>query len=184
MSNALVDTSSIPGWGVDADPENDPTYPMRHTNDQQSRGLNWVRPVQQKPHVEILCSIEHKRLPSVVGTSTPPSGVSGMIRRWAFQRSESDWWHWLMLMGADRINVIEGVLHDVAEGRVPNVPAEMGFNAEWQHNKQGFAKKIGVTLVIFAVTLAVLQSRHAKRPSPPIGDVRSGRRWPSQRRVR
>ena len=176
MSNALIDKSSIPGWGVGADPENDPTYPMRHIDDQQSRGLNWVRPVQQKPDVEVLCSIEHNRLPCVVGTSTPPTGLSGMIRRWAFHRSESDWWHWLMLMGADRIGVIEGVLQDVAEGRIPNIPAEMGFRAEWQHNKQGLAKKIGVTLAISAIVLAVLQTRRPRRPSRGVDDVRSGPR--------
>ena len=25
-------TRDIPGWGMDADPENDPTYPMKHAN--------------------------------------------------------------------------------------------------------------------------------------------------------
>jgi hypothetical protein len=29
MRANAVDTSTIPGWGVDADPENDPTYPIR-----------------------------------------------------------------------------------------------------------------------------------------------------------
>jgi hypothetical protein len=139
-----IDTSAIPGWGVDADPENDPTYPIRHQEDQQSRGLTWSRPARQQPDVEILQSIEHNRLPAVVGTSTPPSGVSGMIRRYAFRRSESDWLHWLLLMGADRINVVEGVLADLSRGKVPNIPGEMGARAEWEHNRKGFAAKAGV----------------------------------------
>ena len=58
MTNALVDTSTIPGWGVDADPQNDPTFPMRHQEDQRDRGLTWQRPDQQKPTVEVLRSIE------------------------------------------------------------------------------------------------------------------------------
>jgi hypothetical protein len=38
------------------------------------------RPPQQESDVEILQSIEHIRTPAVFGTSTPPSGVSGMVR--------------------------------------------------------------------------------------------------------
>ena len=171
MSKALVDTATIPGWGVDADPENDPTYPIRHQEDQKDRGLTWSRPDQQAPTVEILRSIEHNRLPAVVGTSTPPSGVSGMIRRYAFRRSESDWWHWLLLMGADRINVVEGVIEVLAAGKVPNVPAEMGVVAEWKHNKTGLATKIGVGLALTAVLAFALRGRtpvaEPALPAPP-----------------
>lgn len=159
MTNALTDTASIPGWGIDANPDNDPTYPMRHIEDQRSRGLTWERPAQQQPEVEILRSIEHNRLPAVMGTSTPPSWLSGAIRRAAFRRSESDWWHWLMLMGADRINVVEGVVQDLARGRVPNIPGEMGIRSEWRHNKRGLATKVGVTLGVSAVLFGLWRAR-------------------------
>src|SRR3954462_13063653 len=131
-----VDTSKIPGWGVDADPRNDPGYPMRDMShdDRSISGLNWPRPAQQVEEVEVLMSIEHNRLPAVFGTSTPPSGLSGIIRRIAFRRSESDWWHWLMLMGADRLNVVEGVVSDVVHLRLPNIPAEMGMKSDWKYN--------------------------------------------------
>jgi hypothetical protein len=109
--------------------------------------------------VEILQSIEHNRQPAVVGTSTPPSGLSGVIRRIAFRRSESDWLHWLMLMGADRINVVEGVVADLADGRVPNIAAEMGIAAEWQHNKVGLAKKAGVALIVSVGLFALVRAR-------------------------
>lgn len=161
MSNARFDTAAIPGWGVDADPENDPTYPMRDTEN-QTRGLTWARPARQVPEVEILQSIEHNRLPAVIGTSTPPTGLSGMIRRAAFRRSESDWWHWLMLMGADRLNVVEGVVHDLSRGRIPNIPAEMGVRAEYRHNPKSLAKKAGVALALGALLFA--WSRRTRRP--------------------
>jgi hypothetical protein len=47
----LVDTSTISGWGVDADSENDPTYPIRDQS--QDRGLtrDWDRPPVQQPDV-------------------------------------------------------------------------------------------------------------------------------------
>ena len=39
------------------------------------------------------------------------SWISGAMRRLAFRWSESHWLHWLMLMGADRVNVVEGFRH-------------------------------------------------------------------------
>ena len=167
MSNAIVDTSTIPGWGIDADPQNDPTYPMRHIED-QTRGLTWDRPAQQPVDVEVLQSIEYVRSPAVTGTSTPPSGLSGMIRRIAFRRSESDWWHWLMLMGADRIGVVEGVVADLATGRIPNIPAEMGIRAEWQHNRKGLAIKAGVAVALSVGLFALLRTRGDKVDTPPL----------------
>jgi len=159
MSKALIDTSTVPGWGTDADPQNDPTYPIRHIEDQETRGLAWARPALQEPDVEILRSIEHNRLPAVVGTSTPPSGLSGMLRRYAFRRSESDWWHWLLLMGADRINVVEGVVADLRTGTVPNIPAEMGARAEWKHNRTGFVTKAGVLAAASLGAFLLLRGR-------------------------
>ncbi|HEX8447918.1 MAG TPA: hypothetical protein VF649_15060 [Sphingomonas sp.] len=172
MTRAIVDTATIPGWGVDADPDNDPTFPMRHVEDQHSRGLNWVRPAEQRTDVEILQSIEHDRRPAVVGTATPPSGLSGAIRRVAFRRSESDWWHWLLLMGADRINMVEGVVQDLARGTVPNIPAEMGIRAEWRHNKRGLATKLGVAATASAALYLLLRRRPA---APPVATIGNGR---------
>lgn len=156
MNELRVNPSTIPGWGIDADPANDPTYPMRRIAD-QTRGADWPRPAQQSDDVEVLESIEYTRRPAVEGTSTPPSGISGAIRRYAFRRSESDWSHWLLLMGADRINVVEGVVEDLGQGKVPNIPAEMGLRAEWQHNKQGLIDK-ATSIGLFAAAVFVAVS--------------------------
>src|SRR5690606_3546617 len=60
----------IPGWGVDADPDNDPTFPMRDQSEDDAPGMNWARPGQQRADgVEVLRSIEHERMPAVFGTS-------------------------------------------------------------------------------------------------------------------
>lgn len=161
QSPHLIDPATVPGWGVDADPDNDPTYPMRDQS--QDRGLtaDWDRPPVQVPDVEILQSIEHIRQPAVFGTSVPPSGLSGVLRRTAFRWSESNWLHWLLLMGADRINVVEGVVEDLAQARLPNVPGEMGIRAELAHNKAGFAKKVAVAGGIAA--LAWVAARRVRR---------------------
>jgi hypothetical protein len=168
MGQLVRDTSKIPGWGVDADPKNDPTYPFRVRAADEGLHMDWERPPQQHSDVEILRSIEHNRLPAVFGTSTPPRWVSGMIRRAAFRWSESNWLHWLMLMGADRINVVEGLVDDLAHAKIPNIPAEMGARAEWKHNKKGFAIKTAVTVAVVGGVVALLRSRkNAKRVPPP-----------------
>jgi hypothetical protein len=149
----------ISGWGVDADPDNDPTYPIRDTSRDPGLTRMWERPPVQEPGVEILQSIEHIRQPAVVGTSTPPSWLSGIVRRQAFRWSESNWLHWLLLLGADRINMVEGIVQDLGRGKIPNIPAEMGIRAEWKYNKRGLAKKVGIALVLGAALTALVRSR-------------------------
>jgi hypothetical protein len=156
---APIDPTSVVGWGVDANPENDPTYPYRDRSRDQGLTKAWERPQQQQSDVEILQSIEHLRTPAVFGTSTPPHGVSGMVRRVAFRWSESNWLHWLLLMGADRINVVEGVVEDLGRGKIPNLPAEMGARAEWQHNKRGFFTKLAVVTGLAAGAAVLVRSR-------------------------
>jgi uncharacterized lipoprotein YddW (UPF0748 family) len=156
------DRSAIAGWGVDADPENDPTYPYREREKDDHSG-EWVRPPVQRTEVEILQSIEHKRRPAVFGTSTPPSGLSGMLRRGAFKYSESHWAHWLMLMGADRVNMVEGIVQDLARAKIPNIPAEMGMRSEWQHNRKGLVTKLAITAALGAAAVALLSRSRSRR---------------------
>lgn len=122
-----IDPTTVVGWGVDADPDNDPTWPMRDRSGDDGPGMTWTAPEAQTANVEILQSVEHLRRPAVVGQSTPPAGLSGVIRRAAFRFSESQWGHWLLLMAADRLNSLEGVVQDVVRGRPPNPLVEMGL---------------------------------------------------------
>lgn len=173
MNNPSIDPTKIPGWGIDADPRNDPTYPMRDRSKEDKGGMNWRRPPQQSESVEILQSIERNNRPAVFGTSTPPRGLSGMIRRVAFRYSESEWAHWLMLMFADRINVVEGLIDDLGRGRVPNVPGEMGLRAETAHNRSGLLTKVAVSGAVMVVGIMALQMI-SRRDDPP---DRGSRRW-------
>lgn len=139
-----VDAIGVNGWAVDADAENDPTYPMRmRTNDSQE-GYTWDRPEQQLEGTEKLQSNERPNLSSVYGTATPPSGLSGMIRRRAFDYSENSYAHWLPLMLADRINMVEGVVSDLASGHIPNFFAENGMKAEWKYDKTRVLAKVAI----------------------------------------
>jgi hypothetical protein len=158
-----IDPTTVNGWGVDADPRNDPTYPYRNRAGDDGPGMTWERPAQQRPEVEVLRSVEHNRLPAIVGTSAPPYGLSGMMRRAAFRYSESDWTHWLMLLGADRVNAVEGVLTDLARGKIPNIPAEMGIRSAWRHDRQGLVTRAAVAVAVSALAIAALRQRRKRR---------------------
>jgi len=111
--------------------------------------------------VEVLHSNERPDLTSVFGTSMPPSGLSGVLRRLAFRYSESSYGHWLPLMLADRVSVVEGVLGDLERGRVPNVFAERGWKAEWKHNRTTLVWRVLVRAVLISAALAYFSGRGA-----------------------
>jgi hypothetical protein len=133
---------NIPGWGIDADPENDPTYPMKHVTGADHERIHYQRPPQQESNVEVLHSIERPNLTAVFGTSTPPKGLSGVIRRFAYRFSEADARHWLSLLFADRVNAVEGIVEDLSHGIVPNIFVERGWTAEWKYNRKGAVRSL------------------------------------------
>ena len=158
MKNRTIDPSQIKGWGVDADPKNDPTYPMKNRNNGEHAGYSWERPSQQSTDVEVLHSNERPNVSAAFGTSTPPSGPSGMLRRFAFKYSESSYGHWLPLMLADRVGVVEGVVSDLRHGHVPNVFAELGGNAAWAHNRKTLVTRSLVGAVLTYAAIKYLRS--------------------------
>ncbi|MCK8494824.1 hypothetical protein M0L20_23345 [Spirosoma sp. RP8] len=154
------DYSHIPGWGIDIDPKNDPTYPIKHRTDAEQKGYSWERPPQQPVDIEVLRSIERPNVSAVFGTSVPPSGLSGQIRRYAFRSSESEYGHWLPLILADRIGAVEGVIDDLKKGHIPNIFAERGWKAQWQHNRKGLVQKILIGAVITTAVVALLSRKN------------------------
>lgn len=150
----------VKGWGVDANPENDPTYPMKKFTGDDYQRLNYEKPFPQPVTREILVSNERPGVTAVFGTSVPPAGLSGRIRRFAFRYSEGSWGHWLPLLLADRINVIEGIVDDLKQGHVPNLIDEWGWRAEWRYNRMGLVRKVAVRVaVVSAVAYFVFRKR-------------------------
>ena len=156
MENIIKDKRQIKGWGVDADPKNDPTYPIKKRTNEEHEGYNWNRPSQQSVDIEVLHSNERPNVTAVFGTSVAPSGLSGLIRRFAFKYSENSYGHWLPLLLADRVNVVEGVVDDLLHGHIPNYFAEKGMKAEWQYNQKGVIKKLAVGAALTSAALFIL----------------------------
>lgn len=121
------DRSQIPGWGADLDRARRPAVPMERAPREDD--AHWAIPPAQEPTVEVLHSIERPGLTPVFGTACPPKGLSGKIRRRAFRHSESDLRHWTMLLFADRVNVVEGLLEDVGKSRRTHSLAIVGVAA-------------------------------------------------------
>jgi hypothetical protein len=71
-----------------------------------------------------------------------------------------------MLMAADRVDVVEGVVEDLARGRIPNIPAEMGLRSELSHNRSGLVRKVAVTGAVVGLGLVaahLISRRNAAR---------------------
>lgn len=154
-----MDHTNIKGWGIDADPQNDPVYPMKKRTNEEQDGYTWERPPLQPENVEILRSVERPNLTATFGTSSPPSGLSGLIRRWAYKMSESDLRRWVPLLIADRVDMVEGIVSDIAKGHVPNIFAERGWNAEWKYNRESMLTKLIVGAAVTGIMVAYFASR-------------------------
>jgi hypothetical protein len=141
-----ADMSHIQGWGADLDLKNRPAVPMERTPPRLEHPP--ARIEQQKTDIPVFVSPERPSITPLFGTSVPPSGISGMIRAAAYKSTENDLRHWILLMIADRVNVVEGIVDDLSGGRVPNVLGEMGIRAEWQHNPVGLVKKAAIASAV------------------------------------
>lgn len=81
--------SDIPGWGVDRNPENRPGAPL-----EQERHIGFDTVQGQPPYTD----------------TVPLKGLSGILRRWAYQREDWQPSRWMTLMLADRIDAFESKL--------------------------------------------------------------------------
>lgn len=162
MENNEFNYKDIPGWGMDADPENEPSYPMKHYTGDDHKRINYERADQQPIDMEVLMSNERPAMTRVYGTSVPPSGLSGMIRRYAFKHSEDRYRHWIPLILADRINAVEGIIEDIGQGYFPNIAAERGWKVEWKHNPKGMTTKVVVVAGIGLLFYLSLRSKNKK----------------------
>ena len=124
----------IPGWGVDLDPADRPGTP-RERFDPGATGAHWEFPDRMPETDERERSIEHKFLPPVYGTAQPLHGLSGAIRRYAYDRySEGKFIHWVLLILGDRVEATGSTLRSLASLRPDNPLTETGVLSEVKHH--------------------------------------------------
>ncbi|MET0415636.1 MAG: hypothetical protein ABW022_06410 [Actinoplanes sp.] len=120
----------IPGWGVDLDPKDRPSVPKERF-DPEFSGAHWEFPERQPELWPRERSIEHAFLTPVFGTSCPPRGLSGKIRRYAYGKySEGRAAHWLLLLASDRVDAAESTLRSFLTRRPDNPLTETGLSTE------------------------------------------------------
>ena len=154
-----IDLSSrIRGWGSDLDLAMRPGVPRDKAPGLGGESL--YPPIEpQVARVKIHKSTEHGQMPPVFGTSCPPSGLSGLIRDFAYRFSEGRLVRWLTLMLADRIDVVEDIVGDLSRLRVPNIPKEMGLGAQLKYNRAGLANGAAIAAVCVAGYMVYSRSR-------------------------
>lgn len=119
----------IPGWGADADDEHRRTWQQR--DDIEDTGAHWRFPDRQPGGEGRERSIEHRMLPPVFGTAQPLHGISGVIRRFAYDRlSETKNTRWLLLVVGDRVEAWGAHLRSFLTARPDNPVTQTGVLAE------------------------------------------------------
>ena len=131
----------IPGWGADLDPRDRPAVP-RERFDPAASGAHWDFPERQPEKYPRERSIEHKFLTPVFGTSTPPKGLSGALKRYAYAKySEGQAAHWLILLASDRVDAVESHLRSFVSLRPDNPITETGIHSEF--SRHGYSSRVG-----------------------------------------
>ncbi len=131
----------IPGWGADLDPKDRPAVPQERF-DPDFTGAHWDFPERQPENTPRERSIEHEFLTPVFGTTCPPKGASGMIRRHAYGKySEARAAHWLLLLAADRVDTLESTLRSFVSRHPDNPFTETGVRAEF--TRRGLSSRLG-----------------------------------------
>jgi hypothetical protein len=155
-------SSKIKGWGSDLDPSVRPGVPMDKAPD---IGIETLYPdfPQQIPRHKVFKSTEHAKLTPVFGSACPPRGLSGVIRDVAYGFSEGRLTHWLLLVFADRVDMIEELCLDVLQLRGPNVIAEMGLKSELKYNQKSLIKKAAIVGVGLIAVGALVQASRRNR---------------------
>ena len=131
----------IPGWGADLDPKDRPSVPKLQSP-HDGTGAHWDFPERQPEDRPRERSVEHEFLTPVFGTTCPPKGLSGVLRRASYRRySEGRAAHWLLLLAADRVDAWESHLRSFAGLRPDNPLTQSGVLSEFSHH--GIASRVG-----------------------------------------
>ena len=159
----LKSVKTINGWGADADKSLRPAHKMWEIP-LDGTGAHWESPDQQ-PGFKDFVSVERPRVTLVFGNTVPPKGLSGLVRRIAFKKSEGTFSHWMLLIFADRIGIVEGYLDDFRHGVVPHPLRERGWNMDKKFKTRRYYKVMALSGLVTVGLIATLVNLAAPRSS-------------------
>lgn len=118
----------IVGWGADLDPAQRPGVPKEFNRETvMSPHHHKAIVAKQKLGRDINLTIERAEMPPVFGNTTNPRPLSTPLRKLAFRYSEDKLRHWMLLLFADRVNMVEGWFEDIGQGKMPMILPRMEF---------------------------------------------------------
>lgn len=97
----------IPGAGFDGPRSRRPGVPMELSPPRPAGAAHWDAPERQHSAGEVLKRKSLDELTPVFSTATPPRGLSGLLRRAAYEIPEHHTSHWFVLLLADRVDALE-----------------------------------------------------------------------------
>lgn len=127
MNDTTNDVRAMPYWGADLPPENRPGIPMER-EPRPIEGAHWTTPEKQKASVRVLKRPLLDELTPVFGTAQPPRGVSGLLRTAAYRIPSHRAGHWLILIFADRVDVMESTFRRLLPFALPLAMVGMGLS--------------------------------------------------------
>ncbi|MBX3229252.1 MAG: hypothetical protein KIT84_18475 [Labilithrix sp.] len=122
----------IPGAGVDGSQEARPGVPMEKETPEPAGNAHWLTPQRMPDPGWIQKRAGLEELTPVFGTTVPPRGLSGLMRRAAYRIPEHFTSHWLVLLAADRVDVLEDRLKTILPFVVPLAAAGVYFGVRAQ----------------------------------------------------
>ncbi|XGC81430.1 hypothetical protein ACES2L_02890 [Bdellovibrio bacteriovorus] len=144
--------TGVPGWGVDIPKANRPGVPRERKVNKEDNGAHWQAMDRQEPHIKIHTSVERPGLTPVFGTTCPPKGLSGKIRDQAYKMGEDRISRWMLLMLADRCDVVENSMDELVFG--PSTQTE-----EERRKRRNTVYGIGAGIGIAAIAMILSKSK-------------------------
>lgn len=128
MKESNAKHADIVGWGADLDLAHRPGVP-KELNRETVSSPRHHRAIlaKQKPGPDINLTVERGEMTPVFGNTTLPRPVSTPLRKLAFRFSEDKLRHWMLLLLADRVNMVEGWMEDIGQGKMPMLLPRMEF---------------------------------------------------------
>ena len=110
-------------WGVDRDLSRRPGVPMMRAPQLWPNARLDIEPMDPARSAAFKHGRPNKPWPPVFGTTCPPKGLSGVVRKWASSFPDHKPQHWLLKLLGDRVDSAEHTLRKLAPLAVPAVAA-------------------------------------------------------------